>query len=198
MKNILPFQILILASVLFTSCSGEDVTDLNAENINEALLTANITNDQLLGTWNLTKMETEETVDLNDDNVYNNDLLIETDCFNSMSITFNEDNTFSSVNARMDFRAGETDDKFTCMGTGSAPDTGTWDIEGDILSLEMVIDGTVYKHTKELTLIENSFSFKVEKWESEKYVTNDPTGTSAEQITIVYLEYTLPPTVDSK
>lgn len=192
MKKILPIHFLFFAAVLFTSCSVEDLAVLKADNIDENLLTANITHNELLGTWKLTKMETEEPADLNGDNVKNNNLLLETDCFDVMSITFNDDKTFSSVNARMNFKAGASNDQFECMGKGSKPDEGTWEIDGDILTLKIKINENTYEHNKKLTFSGNSFSFKVEKQESQQYIKNDPKGTAAENITVIELEYSLP------
>lgn len=186
-KNIFPPILFVSFALLLFSCAGDDLEDVQADSLETKMLTANIVESDLLGTWDLSKMTTDSLVDLNQDGIFTNDLLIETTCFDPMSITFNADETFSSVNSRMDFKAGETDDQFLCMGDRT--DTGTWSVEGDVLYLHVEVDGSIYNHTKNLIMTENTFSFKVNKEESKQYVT-DPGDTSVSKVTVVSLEYT--------
>lgn len=186
-KNIFTPFLLISLSLIIISCAGDDLNDLQSESLDTKMLTANIVDSDLVGTWDLSKMATDSLVDLNQDGVFTNNLLIETTCFDPMSIIFNPDKSFSSVNSRMDFKAGETDDQFLCMG--GRTDTGTWSIEGDVLTLKVLVDGFTYNHTKTLIMNDNTFSFEVNKEESKQYVT-DPGDTSVSKVTVVSLEYT--------
>ena len=177
---------LTCAAVLLSACSGEDTDDFKAQSAEDTILTANIEYSDLVGHWDLSVMKADRDVDLNDDGTFNTNLLLETTCFDPMSITFYDDRTFSSVNARLDFEAGTNNDEFFCMGNRT--DTGTWTIDGDVLTLNVVIGGASYVHTKTLSFNQNVFSFSVSKTESNQYV-EDPGNTSVSQILVLELEY---------
>lgn len=179
---------LLIATMLLLSCGAEELDVSANSSFSDPIVTANIEYTQLIGKWNLFEMRTETPVDLNNDKVGSLNLLSETSCFDAMSITFNEDMTFSSVNARMDFAAGDSNTDFTCMGTGRGPDTGTWEISGDILTLTVNIDGQSFTNTKKLTFSSTKFFFDVSEFESQQYV-SDPGGTAISDVTIVYLGY---------
>lgn len=182
------FFTLLFTSLLLTSCGGEDLDDKTNSSFSGPIVTANIEYTQLVGKWDLIEMRTETLVDLNNDNIGSLNLLSETSCFDEMSITFYEDMTFSSVNARMDFAAGDSNTDFACIGTGRGPDTGTWEISGDILTLTVIIDGQSFTNTKQLTFSPTQFRFDVSELESQQYV-SDPGGTAISDVTIVYLGY---------
>ena len=186
MKKFIKNSILLFCTaVLVSSCAGEDLDDKDAELLNTKMLVY-IDSQDLIGTWKLTVMQANIPVDLNDDDITNTNLLQETWCFNEMNIDLRADG-FSSVNARMDFQAGETNDKFLCMTPRT--DSGTWKVDGDILTLNVNIGGEIFTHTKKLTLENNTFSFDVTKLESEQYV-KDPGNTVVSGITVMYLTYT--------
>ncbi|CAM4249004.1 DUF5004 domain-containing protein [Gillisia limnaea] len=174
------------AVVLLSSCAGEDIGDLNAKSTSATIVTANIEYTDLVGHWDLSVMQADRAVDLNKDSTFNSNLLLETTCFNPMSISFSDDMTFSSVNARLDFEAGTNNDEFFCMGNRT--DTGTWGIEGDVLTLNVEINGSTYPHKKTLVFKQDVFTFSVDKSESIQYVA-DPGGTSVSEILVVELEY---------
>lgn len=182
------FFTLLVVSMLLTSCGGEDLDDIANSSFSDPIVTANIEYTQLVGKWNLFEMRTKTLVDLNNDKVGSLNLLSETSCFNEMSITFYEDMTFASVNARMDFAAGDSNNDFACLGTGRGPDTGTWEISGDILTLTVIVDGQSFTNTKKLTFSPTQFQFDVSEYESQQYV-SDPGGTAVSDVTIVYLGY---------
>ncbi|HSP82229.1 MAG TPA: lipocalin family protein, partial [Gillisia sp.] len=167
-------------------CAGEDLDDKDGELLNNKMLVY-IDSEDLVGNWELSVMRADNPVDLNDDGASNTNLLEETSCFDLMNINLRNDMTFSSVNSRMDFQAGETNDKFLCMTPRT--DSGTWKVDGDILTLKVNIGGEIFTHTKKLTLENNTFSFDVTKLESEQYV-KDPGTTLVSGITVMYLTYT--------
>lgn len=180
-KVFLSMLIVILALV---SCSQESFT--NDEILSVSNLTT-VTNNDMLGTWNLSKMSADVQVDLNDDKISSNNLLKETPCFNNMDITFNSDGTFISQNATMSFESGASADKFSCLG--DRVDEGSWEVRNDSLIMTLLIKNVSYTHKKAINLGENSFSFEVSKIESNLYVT-DPGNTQASGIRILALEYT--------
>lgn len=187
MKKFIKNSILLFCTaVLVSSCAGEDLDDKDGELLNAKMLVY-IDSQDLIGTWKLTVMQANSPVDLNDDGVTNANLLQESWCFNDMNIDLRADGSFSSINARMDFQAGETNDKFLCMTPRT--DIGKWSVEGDELILEVNIEGTVYIRRKEITMKDNTFSFDVTKLESEQYV-KDPGNTVVSGITVMYLTYT--------
>ncbi|MFN4762392.1 lipocalin family protein [Gillisia sp. Q332] len=184
LKNLIKLS---CVAVLLSSCAIENINDLKAASADATIVTANIEYSDLVGDWDLSLMQADRDVDLNKDGTFNSNLLLETTCFDPMSINFYDDKTFSSVNARLDFEAGTNNDEFFCMGNRT--DTGTWEIEGDVLTLNVEINGSTYIHTKTLTFNQGVFSFSVSKTESNQYV-EDPGDTSVSQILVVELEYT--------
>ena len=187
MKRFIKNSMLIcFSAILFSSCSGEDLDDKESDRLNTKMLVY-IDSQDLIGTWKLTVMQANIPVDLNDDDIANTNLLQETWCFNEMNIDLQPGGSFSSVNARMDFQAGETNDKFLCMTPRT--DSGTWKVNGDILTLNVNIGGEIFTHTKQLTMENNTFSFDVTKLESEQYV-KDPGTTLVSGIRVMYLTYT--------
>lgn len=176
---------LMVFGIIVTSCSTED-----AASESDVLTVSNataITSNDLVGHWVLTKMIADTEVDLNDDNLGNTNLLEETSCFNTMSITFKSDGTFVTNNATMTFESGDSQDKFSCIS--DRMDSGDWEVSEGNLILTMLIDDATYTHSKTINLGTGTFSFDVSIIESDQYV-NDPGNTQASQIRILELEYT--------
>lgn len=179
-------MLICFSAILFSSCAGEDLDDKDGELLNNKMLVY-IDSEDLVGNWELSVMRADNPVDLNDDGTLNTNLLEETSCFDLMNINLRNDMTFSSVNSRMDFQAGETNDKFQCMTPRT--DEGTWEVNGDMLKLKGNIGGTYYEREKKLTILNNTFSFDVNRLESEQYV-KDPGKTLVSEIEVVSLTYT--------
>jgi hypothetical protein len=180
-KNI---SILFIGIAMLFSCSAEK--DSGTEPLKVRDLTVSIIPSDLIGQWQLSRMKSDTLIDLNKDGILNDNILAETSCFNEMGVTFNEDFTFSTINARLDFNGGANNDDFVCVK--NRMDFGTWDIDGDELILNINIDGVIYTNRKKLYLTQNTFSFDVSKMESNQYV-NDPGNISASEIRILELEY---------
>jgi hypothetical protein len=175
---------IIILALTITGCSKEEVAKASELKISNATA---ITNNDMIGFWELSRMVADTAVNLNNDNVYNENLLSETDCFNTMSITFNEDGTFITNNATMTFEAGSEQDQFACIS--DRIDDGDWEVRNDSLILHMLINGGNYTHKKLINMGSGKFSFDVNKIESDQYV-NDPGNTQASAIRILELEYT--------
>ena len=180
-KTLASFSLLILS---LTSCSKEEMAMDSLLKVSNA--TAVTTND-MIGNWELSGMMADTAVNLNNDQVYSKNLLDETDCFNTMSITFDEDGTFVTNNAQMTFESGASNDQFSCLT--DRMDNGDWEVRNDSLILTMEINTSIYTHKKLINLDTNKFSFDVTKIESNQYV-NDPGNTQASPIRILELEYT--------
>jgi len=190
----LPSIILIIAlSFLSFSCTKEDTADSNS--FKSSNFSATIDSDDLVGEWNLSAMQADTLVDLNQDGTGDNNLINESACFNDMKVTFNKETKadgsvvreFATTNARLDFNGGTTNAEFVCVK--NRVDFGTWDVEGTDLILNINIDGTIYTDRKPLNYNTTTFAFDVSKAESNIYVT-DPGDTSASKIRILSLEYT--------
>jgi len=186
MNKFLPKALLLTVAITLFSCAAEDRDDLQSAALNSTDLSTTLVPSDLVGTWDLSMMEADTAVDINKDGSSNKNILSETNCFNDMGVVFNEDMTFTTTNARLDFNGGTNNNEFTCVQARS--DFGTWDVDGDVLILNINIDGTVYTERKQLTITPTTFAFAVTKFESDKYV-NDPGNSSASPIRILSLEY---------
>jgi len=186
MNRIFTKTLLLVVAVTLFSCAAEDRDDLQSNTLEGSDLSTVLAPSDLVGVWDLSMMEADTPVDINKDGTSNKNILSETNCFNDMGVVFKDDMTFTTTNARLDFNGGANNNDFTCVAGRS--DFGTWDVDGDVLILNINIDGTVYTERKQLTITPTTFAFAVTKFESDKYV-NDPGDTSASPIRILSLEY---------
>lgn len=187
MKNFPSKILLLVLTVGLFSCEAEDLYDNETEAYNMRMANRFIYDSQLVGEWEISAMVTDKIIDINKDGETNNDLLLETSCYNKMSIKFNGDKTFSSLNSRMLFKAGENGEEFSCLNENSL--RGNWAIKNDVLTLYVKINNTTFEHKRHLILTGDSFVFEVNRSESIDYI-NDQGGTSASGISVVSLEYT--------
>ena len=178
------FSILIILGCISSSCNRTRLPV--EEDISSFLSDANIQPKKLYGNWQLTLMRTDTPVDLDGDGTGSTNLLQETDCYNDMRIEFSEDATFITQNAQMDFAAGTSGTEFECLN--DRVDYGTWEIDRDLLILNILIDNEIYTDSKVIKLMGNRFSFEVTKEESEIYV-NDPGNTLVSNVQVLELEY---------
>ncbi|SDS18332.1 DUF5004 domain-containing protein [Gramella sp. MAR_2010_147] len=175
---------LCLLSLILVSCSKDEMSSESQLKVSNA--TAVSMND-MIGNWDLSGMIADTAVNLNEDEIYSRNLLDETQCFNTMNITFDEDGTFVTNNAQMTFESGTSSDQFSCLT--DRLDSGDWEVRNDSLILTLVINSATYTHKKLINLETNKFSFDVTKIESNQYV-DDPGNTQASPIRILELEYT--------
>lgn len=186
MNKLIKLQVvssMILLAVTLLSCSRDEPVQNSELKVSNATA---VTNTDMIGHWNLSGMIADTPVNLNNDAVYSRNLLEETDCFNTMSITFLVDGTFITNNAQMTFEAGASRDDFACLT--DRMDTGEWVVRNDSLVLTMDINAVTYTHRKLINLGTNKFSFDITKIESNQYV-DDPGNTQASSIRILELEY---------
>ncbi len=188
MNKIFNLRMILLGAglmVLLGSCEpNNDV--ITAVNITQTNLTV-IDRDSMVGEWQLTTMQADTLVDLDDDGIGHVNILEETTCFDTMGITFNDDGTFTTVNSKLDFNYGANADEFKCLS--GRTDQGTWDVENDELILDLQINGEVYNDRKIIGKEADSFGFDVSKFESSQYV-DDPGDSHASHILVLAVEYT--------
>ena len=187
MNNLLQVKTLASLSLLIlamASCSKQEMVTESPLKVSDAMA---ITTNDMVGNWDLTGMMADTSIDLNGDSNSSKNLLDETDCFNTMSITFDEDGTFVTNNAQMTFESGTSKNQFSCLS--DRMDNGDWKVRNDSLILTMQINGSTYIHKKLINLETNKFSLDVTKIESNQYV-NDPGNTQASPIRILEVEYT--------
>ena len=181
-------------SILFTglslsliSCGGEDLDDIQAENSSHDLLTADITFNQadLVGTWRLESMISDTPVDFNDeDDVKNNNILLETNCFDGMNYVFDSAGNVAATQARLFFNSTGIE---TCnSGTYYA----TYELDGDQLKIYFTFNGTNTSEVKTIALSEDKqlLSISLTRAEASYYI-NDDSNTSTSVIGAVDLVY---------
>lgn len=193
MKNLLSLKSIFSIfgmMLIIVSCEPNEDHVAEAE-INATNVMASITPEDLEGEWILSVMETDTVVDLNNDGIFNSNILLETNCFQDMGVTFSDNGEMITTNSKLDFKAGESNDDFKCLS--GRTDTGSWDVENvnneERLVITMTIDGTTRTHSRILDRTANTFAFDISKFESEQYYGN-PDGTDAEEVTVLSLEYT--------
>ena len=166
------FKILALATLTIaaTSCSSDDDAGTQAS-------TASID-----GAYVLSSMVSTPAVDLNGDGTSNSDLLMESNCFDSMAISLNSNGTFSSNVSTLEF-----DSMGNISNCASRTDSGTWTFSDPTLTLTVNIPGGSATENRQVTTtvvggIITEFSFDISETEADQYV-NDPGNTSGSNIT---------------
>lgn len=193
MKNLFNLKgiyVLTLLALCLVSCEANKdelaETDITASNA-----TATITPEDLEGEWIISKIITDTPVNLNTDEIAHTNILLETNCFETMGIVFQENGKMITTNSKLDFKAGTNNDDFKCLS--GRTDNGQWEVENvnneERLVLTLTINNETYTHSRILERTANTFAFEVNKMESEKYYEN-PDGTDVEEVTVISLEYT--------
>ena len=192
MKNTLfpPTLILSLALLLF-SCSAEDADDLQAENLKATNLVVYNAED-LEGTWDLYTMNSNVAVDFNGDNVANKDIMVETNCFDTMFYDFNSTGHVTATQAKLHINT-----------TGIAScDTGVYSspykLEGDMLTVSFHDkNGTLRTTTKQIKLTENNqfLHLSLSRFEASAYIKDDSGNSTAviDTIATVYKKRVISP-----
>ncbi|MFV8226361.1 DUF5004 domain-containing protein [Christiangramia aquimixticola] len=184
MNNVFKIKYLsLLLLISFIGCSKNEAQE--EAQLKMSNLTA-ITNNDMVGHWELSKITSDVEVDLDSNPGGSTNLMDETDCFNNMYITFDSNGSFITNNATMSFEAGDGDD-FQCIA--DRMDNGQWEVRNDSLILTMNLNGQEYIHQKYINKGPDYFSLDITKMESNQYV-SDPGNTRASVIRILELEYT--------
>ena len=121
---------LILTTTLFISCSSDDD---NSDTGNE---TPNV-----IGSWILNSVTSENSYDLNGDGQGSNDFILETGCLQNETLVFAEDNTaaafsteFLDIFVDIDTGTGELTQIVDCVAE-SFMTSLTWSIDGNVVTI---------------------------------------------------------------
>ncbi|ESU21178.1 hypothetical protein FEDK69T_25450 [Flavobacterium enshiense DK69] len=112
----------LFSAVLFTACG-------DTEPVDPAVLTG-VTNDDVVGRYQLTAFNTDVQTDLNRDGSPSSNQMSETTCYNNMFLTLNEDKTFTADSKGVDISSINSLQCFT-----DPLITGTWAYNGNTIVL---------------------------------------------------------------
>jgi hypothetical protein len=135
------FSVLVL--ILLTSCSKSSSEE---PKISQEQLEA------ITGMYNLTEYIISPAQDLNDDDVFSDDLLDELDCLNA-SIILREDLSFSLFAIQLDITF-ITNDQYVIFCDENKTTTGTWDLVNNQIELSLGTEGTYSLNGSVLTRTE--------------------------------------------
>lgn len=182
--TLFPPALILGLSLLLLSCSAEDTSELQAENLKTANLA--VYNDaDLEGIWDLHSMHSNVAVDFNGDNVSNTDIKAETHCFDSMFYEFKSTGHVTATQAKLHINT-----------TGiSSCDKGEYSsiykIDGDKLTVSFHDkNGILRTTTKQIKLTDNKqfLHISLNRFETTGYI-NDDSGNSTAVIDSVSTVY---------
>ncbi len=187
MKKIILNSIFVLFySIFLISCSGEDLENVKSSDYKAKMLDVFIYDSELVGEWKVKSIIADRDIDLDGDGEYNNDLFLESSCFEEMIYTFKGDKTFTIVNPTLELSMLDNKDVFKCQTPTSI--RGKWSIKDNTLILYIRTNGPDYQENKPLILIDDRFYLEINKDESKDFI-NDKGGSSATGLSIVALEF---------
>lgn len=135
------FSVLVL--ILLTACSksSDEKPGISQEQL-----------EAISGMYNLTEYIISPPQDLNDDDVFSDDLLDELDCLNA-SIILREDLSFSLFAIQLDITF-ITNDEYIIFCNENKTTTGTWDLVNNQIELSLGTEGTYSLNGSVLTRTE--------------------------------------------
>ncbi len=133
----------VLVIILFISCSKSSSEE---PKISQEQL------ETITGMYNLTEYIISPAQDLNDDDVFSENLLDELDCLNA-SIILREDLSFSLFAVQLDFTS-ITNDQYVIRCSYNTTTTGTWDLVNNQIVLSQGTEGTFSLNGSVLTRTE--------------------------------------------
>lgn len=161
----------LITSLVFLSCESEP--------LDQSLLETNSstgggstgggsTSTSIVGAYKLTAFNTSVPTDLNNDGTASTNQLNETSCYNNSLLVLNSNNTFTA-----DSKGVEIDFTANTLECFTDPDiTGTWVLNGSILSLTYVDGGTTY--TDNFTVSGSNLSFSVNDGDVVSILSGNP------------------------
>jgi len=149
-----------LHKVLLAGCGGAILVACSSENVDEQMnsldatgtsvneqLAADVTTEELLGTWELASMTSEGVpVNFDGDSIESIDILSETSCFDNMYFTFKSGGVVETTQARLYF--DETGD-FTCSEKNYAAAYG---VTGNVLEVTFSVKGMGYTENRVISI----------------------------------------------
>lgn len=143
------------------------------------------------GTYKLTAFNTSVPTDLNNDGTASTNQLTETNCFNDMFLVLNANNTFVSDSKGTEIAIevdGATGEVVETIGCFTDPDvTGTWSLNGNVLSLTYTDSDTGEQITDNFNVVGNTLVATIN--DGEVVGTETTTGAPVyltSDITIIY------------
>lgn len=143
----------LLVSFILLRCNNDDNTP-------QALSQSDIQGD-----WFLVELNANEPTDLNNDGILNTNLRLETDCFSSMAINF-ENDTYSFTYPKLDF-IGESNDEISCTDTLN---TGSYGLENGILTATTTIDNSTTTERVSVQLDNDLLKFTITRAQVNEYL----------------------------
>ena len=125
------FKVVVILLLLVSACSksSSDEPKISQEQL-----------EAITGLYNLTEYQISPAQDLNNDDVFSENLLDELDCLNA-SIIIREDLSFSLFEVQLDITF-ITNDQYVIFCRDNKTTTGTWDLVNDQIVLSMGTEGT--------------------------------------------------------
>jgi hypothetical protein len=149
----------VLFSTFIISCSDDDPQ-------NQTLSSSDI-----VGNWSLVAINSTPAVDLEDDGNSDPNVMNQTDCFDGMSLDFDNNGNVSVVTSAIDFNSSATP-SFTCsLQTNS----GSYIINQNNLTVTAQISGNQETETLNVDVQNNTLSFIVTESDVADYF-NVPSG----------------------
>lgn len=133
----------LLLSLLFINCSSDSS---NMDDGGEKFT--------VVGTWKLTSYTFENSYDFNQDGKSSNDFMLETACFDDITMILNADGTGETIaSTQLDFTFSGPNEYTMNCSSDAVTDAITWELEGDILTIQGSVQGY------SVTIEGNTFSY---------------------------------------
>ncbi len=161
-----------LVSFILLGCSKDDNTP-------QALSQSDIQ-----GGWFLVELNANEPTDLNNDGISNTNLRLETDCFSSMALNF-ENDTYTFIYPKLDFR-GENNDELSCIDTLN---TGSYSFENGTLTATTTIDNSTTTERVSVQLDNDRLKFTITRTQVNEYLdlgTSDNENADLETLEFIF------------
>jgi len=132
----------------------------NLDNTSQSLSKSDIQGD-----WFLVELNANKTKDLNNDGISNTNLRLETDCFTTMAINF-ENDTYTFTYPKLDF-IGEDNDEISCTDNLN---TGSYRLESGTLTATTTIDNSITTERVSVQLSNDLLKFTITRAQVNEYL----------------------------
>lgn len=161
----LKITLLALLSTFIISCSDDDPQ-------NQTLSSSDI-----VGNWSLVEINSTPAVDLEDDGNSDPNVMNQTDCFDGMSLDFDNNGNVTAVSSEIDYDDSASP-SFNCS---LRTDSGSYTLNNSDLSVTITLDGSQETETLNVDVQNNTLSFIVTESDVADYF-NVPSGESFSSI----------------
>ncbi|WP_019037640.1 DUF5004 domain-containing protein [Psychroflexus tropicus] len=168
--KLINYYLVLVFSILFLSCDDDDNS------------TQTLSQNDIQGEWFLSELNASQPVDLNNDGISTINLTQETDCFDEMTINF-ENDTYEFTYPKIEF-TGENDQSLVC---NNALNVGTYILENGELTATTMIDGSTSTESVMIELNNNQLKFTITSTQVNEYL--DLSTTDNENADLEFLEF---------